>query len=98
MVGIDIIRHHLHTAKWGLFVCNNNNKNRKVPRSVGLFEDLVQFIVLFIIPRTLFAASVSSFSQVEMTPPKRFLWPVVGQQIENNFSVTSSVCLYSDRS
>ena len=48
-VGIDIIRHHLHTAKWGLFVLcieqnnsNHRNKNRKVLCSVGLFEDLAQ--------------------------------------------------------
>ena len=48
-VGIDIITHYLHTAKWGLFILyigqnnsNHKNKNRKVPLSVGLLEDLVQ--------------------------------------------------------
>ena len=48
-VGIDIITHYIHTAKWGLFILyigqnnsNHKNKNRKVPLSVGLLEDLVQ--------------------------------------------------------
>ena len=56
-VGIDIITHHLHTAKWGLFVLyieqnnsNHKNKNRKVPLSLGLFEDLLQLQYFFKIP------------------------------------------------
>ena len=74
-VGIDMIRHHLHTAKWGLLVLyieqnnsNNNNKNGKVPRSVGLFEDLVQF-KYFSRSQEHFSLPVSSFSQVEITAP-----------------------------
>ena len=50
LAGLDIIRHHLHTVKSGLFVLyidqnnsNHKNKNRKVRPSVGLFEDLVKF-------------------------------------------------------
>ena len=54
-VGIDIIRLHLHTAKWGLFVLyieknnsNNNNKNGKclvaldcseIWSSLSIFQD-----------------------------------------------------------
>ena len=102
-VGIVIITHHLHTAKWGLFVLyieqnnsNHKNKNRKVPRSIGLFKDLVQFKdfsrsqELFSLPRLLF------FLKWKYRLLNVFV-AVVGQHIESN-SVTSSVCLYSDRS
>ena len=105
LVGLDIIRHHLHTVKWGLFVLyidqnnsNHKNKNRKVRLSVGLFEDLVKFKYfsrsqeLFSLPRfLLFLKWKKLFLNV-------FLWPVVKQHIGNNLPFMSSVCLHSDRS
>ena len=82
----------IHTAKCYLFVLYNEQESKmskitNMPRSAGLFEDLFQFRYFSSRQKHLSSCLANIFTVRH-----------VGQNKENNFAMTSTVRLYSNRS